>query len=125
MIYEPILLAIFSLFLAPFLIMLSVVIFMAAIGKNLGIRRLYIESLFAIFEWGKQRMARHSSSFSDADSDNNSDLDDEDRHTPRQVLILTICILTLVPVLLPVLVVVMRIMLKIFRLTYSYPVSVL
>jgi hypothetical protein len=40
----------FSLLLTPFLMLLLAIIFLASIGKSLGVRRLYIKLLLALFE---------------------------------------------------------------------------
>ncbi|KAF3424119.1 hypothetical protein E2986_07561 [Frieseomelitta varia] len=40
----------FSLFLTPFLMFLLAIIFLASIGKSLGVRRLYIKLLLTLFE---------------------------------------------------------------------------
>jgi hypothetical protein len=40
----------FSLMLTPFLMLLLAIIFLASIGKSLGVRRLYIKLLLALFE---------------------------------------------------------------------------
>ncbi|EZA55284.1 hypothetical protein X777_04838 [Ooceraea biroi] len=40
----------FSLMMTPFLMLLLVIIFLASIGKSLGVRRLYIKLLLALFE---------------------------------------------------------------------------
>lgn len=39
-----------SLFLTPFLMFLLCIIFLASIGKSLGVRRLYVKVLLMIFE---------------------------------------------------------------------------
>lgn len=39
-----------SLFLTPFLMFLLAIIFLASIGESLGVRRLYIKLLLALFE---------------------------------------------------------------------------
>ncbi|XP_076678068.1 glycerol-3-phosphate acyltransferase 4 isoform X2 [Andrena cerasifolii] len=45
-----------SLFLTPFLMFLLAIIFLASIGKSLGVRRLYIKLLLALFEYGRQNI---------------------------------------------------------------------
>lgn len=40
----------FSLLLTPFLMFLLAIIFLASIGKSLGVRRLYVKLLLALFE---------------------------------------------------------------------------
>ncbi|XP_032676191.1 glycerol-3-phosphate acyltransferase 3 isoform X3 [Odontomachus brunneus] len=46
----------FSLFLMPCLMLLLTIIFLASIGKSLGVRRLYIKLLLALFEYGRQNI---------------------------------------------------------------------
>ncbi|KAL6263404.1 hypothetical protein P5V15_006195 [Pogonomyrmex californicus] len=46
----------FSLLLTPFLMLLLAIIFLASIGKSLGVRRLYIKLLLALFEYGRQNI---------------------------------------------------------------------
>ncbi|XP_014489374.1 PREDICTED: glycerol-3-phosphate acyltransferase 3 isoform X2 [Dinoponera quadriceps] len=46
----------FSLFLMPFLMLVLGIIFLASIGKSLGVRRLYIKLLLALFEYGRQNI---------------------------------------------------------------------
>ncbi|XP_011496772.1 PREDICTED: glycerol-3-phosphate acyltransferase 3 isoform X2 [Ceratosolen solmsi marchali] len=46
----------FSLLLTPFLMFLLSIIFLASIGKSLGVRRLYIKLLLALFEYGRQNI---------------------------------------------------------------------
>ncbi|XP_044002691.1 glycerol-3-phosphate acyltransferase 3 isoform X3 [Aphidius gifuensis] len=45
-----------SLLLTPFLMFLLAIIFLASIGKSLGIRKLYIKILLALFEFGRQNI---------------------------------------------------------------------
>ncbi|XP_076164848.1 glycerol-3-phosphate acyltransferase 4 isoform X1 [Ptiloglossa arizonensis] len=45
-----------SLFLTPFLMFLLAIIFLASIGESLGVRRLYIKLLLALFEYGRQNI---------------------------------------------------------------------
>ncbi|XP_034179269.1 glycerol-3-phosphate acyltransferase 4 isoform X1 [Osmia lignaria lignaria] len=45
-----------SLFLTPFLMFLLAIIFLASIGKSLGVRRLYIKLLLTLFEYGRQNI---------------------------------------------------------------------
>lgn len=40
----------FSLLLTPFLMLLLAIIFLASIGKSLGIRKFYIKLLLTLFE---------------------------------------------------------------------------
>ncbi|KYM98878.1 hypothetical protein ALC62_10435 [Cyphomyrmex costatus] len=44
----------FSLLLIPFFMLLLAIIFLASIGKSLGVRRLYIKLLLALFEVSSQ-----------------------------------------------------------------------
>ncbi|XP_028045232.1 glycerol-3-phosphate acyltransferase 3-like isoform X2 [Monomorium pharaonis] len=46
----------FSLLLTPFIMLLLAIIFLASIGKSLGVRRLYIKLLLALFEYGRQNI---------------------------------------------------------------------
>ncbi|XP_018316427.1 glycerol-3-phosphate acyltransferase 3 isoform X2 [Mycetomoellerius zeteki] len=46
----------FSLLLIPFIMLLLAIIFLASIGKSLGVRRLYIKLLLALFEYGRQNI---------------------------------------------------------------------
>ncbi|XP_076295946.1 glycerol-3-phosphate acyltransferase 4 isoform X5 [Lasioglossum baleicum] len=46
----------FSLLLTPFIMFLLAIIFLASIGKSLGVRRLYIKLLLALFEYGRQNI---------------------------------------------------------------------
>ncbi|KAL0107667.1 hypothetical protein PUN28_014760 [Cardiocondyla obscurior] len=46
----------FSLLLTPFLMLLLAIVFLASIGKSLGVRRLYIKLLLALFEYGRQNI---------------------------------------------------------------------
>ncbi|XP_012230080.1 glycerol-3-phosphate acyltransferase 3 isoform X2 [Linepithema humile] len=46
----------FSLLLIPFLMLLLAIVFLASIGKSLGVRRLYIKLLLALFEYGRQNI---------------------------------------------------------------------
>ncbi|XP_063981304.1 glycerol-3-phosphate acyltransferase 4 isoform X3 [Diachasmimorpha longicaudata] len=48
----------FSLFLTPFLMFLLAIIFLASIGKSLGIRKLYIKLLLTLFEYGRQNIEK-------------------------------------------------------------------
>ncbi|KYM80663.1 hypothetical protein ALC53_08832 [Atta colombica] len=41
---------VFSLLLIPFIMLLLAIVFLASIGKSLGVRRLYIKLLLALFE---------------------------------------------------------------------------
>lgn len=43
-----------SLFLTPFLMFILCIIFLASIGKSLGVRRLYVKVLLMIFEVSEQ-----------------------------------------------------------------------
>ncbi|XP_017778210.1 PREDICTED: glycerol-3-phosphate acyltransferase 3 isoform X3 [Nicrophorus vespilloides] len=42
-----------SIFFTPFLMLLLCIIFLASIGKSIGVRRLYIKLLLMIFEYGR------------------------------------------------------------------------
>ncbi|XP_050309199.1 glycerol-3-phosphate acyltransferase 3 [Anthonomus grandis grandis] len=43
-----------SIFLVPFMMLLLAIIFLASIGKSLGVRRLYVNILLMIFEYGRK-----------------------------------------------------------------------
>ncbi|XP_058804839.1 glycerol-3-phosphate acyltransferase 3 isoform X3 [Phymastichus coffea] len=45
-----------SLLFTPFLMFLLSIIFLASMGKSLGVRRLYIKLLLALFEYGRQNI---------------------------------------------------------------------
>ncbi|XP_018051128.1 PREDICTED: glycerol-3-phosphate acyltransferase 3 isoform X3 [Atta colombica] len=47
---------VFSLLLIPFIMLLLAIVFLASIGKSLGVRRLYIKLLLALFEYGRQNI---------------------------------------------------------------------
>lgn len=47
---------VFSMLLMPFLMLLIGIVFFACIGKSLGVRRLYIKLLLALFESGRQNI---------------------------------------------------------------------
>ncbi|XP_071448987.1 glycerol-3-phosphate acyltransferase 3 isoform X3 [Hetaerina americana] len=48
----------FSILLTPFLLFLLAIIFLASIGKSLGVRRLYVKLLLKVFEYGRQHIER-------------------------------------------------------------------
>ncbi|XP_015602919.1 glycerol-3-phosphate acyltransferase 3 isoform X3 [Cephus cinctus] len=48
----------FSLLLTPFLMFLLSIVFLASIGKSLGVRRLYVKMLLTIFEYGRQNIEK-------------------------------------------------------------------
>ncbi|XP_045505779.1 glycerol-3-phosphate acyltransferase 4 isoform X4 [Colias croceus] len=60
-----------SILYTPFLLLILCVIFLASIGKSLGVRRLYVNILLKLFEYGRQhievakRLQRHDSSDED------------------------------------------------------------
>ncbi|XP_033223259.1 glycerol-3-phosphate acyltransferase 3 [Belonocnema kinseyi] len=47
-----------SLLLTPFLMFLLAIIFLASIGKSLGVRRFYIKLLLTLFEFGRQNIEK-------------------------------------------------------------------
>ncbi|XP_026318331.1 glycerol-3-phosphate acyltransferase 3 isoform X3 [Hyposmocoma kahamanoa] len=57
-----------SILYTPFLLLILCIIFLASIGKSLGVRRLYVNILLKLFEYGRQhievakRIQRHDSS---------------------------------------------------------------
>lgn len=76
---------ILSIVFAPAVFFLSLVIFLATIGKTFGVRRLYIKLLLLIFEWGKQRIELHERQRSDtsASSDTVTNDNDETFHSEQ------------------------------------------
>lgn len=46
----------FSVLITPFLTTLLCIVFLAAIGKSIGVRRLYVRILLMIFEYGRQNI---------------------------------------------------------------------
>ncbi|XP_063216202.1 glycerol-3-phosphate acyltransferase 3 isoform X3 [Bacillus rossius redtenbacheri] len=46
----------FSLLLTPFLLFVAAIVILASIGKSLGVRRLYVNILLKIFEYGRQHI---------------------------------------------------------------------
>ncbi|XP_023720225.1 glycerol-3-phosphate acyltransferase 4 isoform X1 [Cryptotermes secundus] len=66
-----------SILVMPFLMFLLAIIFLASIGKSLGVRRLYVKMLLKIFEYGRENIEiakkdRHTS----CDNSENEDEDD-------------------------------------------------
>ncbi|CAK1587900.1 unnamed protein product [Parnassius mnemosyne] len=57
-----------SILYTPFLLLILCIIFLASIGKSLGVRRLYVNILLKLFEYGRQhievakKLQRHDSS---------------------------------------------------------------
>ncbi|XP_043673407.1 glycerol-3-phosphate acyltransferase 3-like isoform X2 [Vespula pensylvanica] len=62
----------FSLLLTPFLMFLLAIIFLASIGKSLGVRRLYVKLLLALFEYGRQNIEK--------ERNKNNTLEEEEEH---------------------------------------------
>ncbi|KAF7396011.1 hypothetical protein HZH68_010061 [Vespula germanica] len=62
----------FSLLLTPFLMFLLAIIFLASIGKSLGVRRLYVKLLLALFEYGRQNIEK--------ERNKNNILEEEEEH---------------------------------------------
>ncbi|XP_047358578.1 glycerol-3-phosphate acyltransferase 3-like isoform X2 [Vespa velutina] len=62
----------FSLLLTPFLMFLLAIIFLASIGKSLGVRRLYVKLLLALFEYGRQNIEK--------ERNKNNVLEEEEEH---------------------------------------------
>jgi len=54
-------------------LVLSFVIFLAAIGKSFGVRQLYIKVLLLIFEWGRIRIEKHDSRRRSINEDDDDD----------------------------------------------------
>ncbi|XP_070151189.1 glycerol-3-phosphate acyltransferase 4 isoform X2 [Polyergus mexicanus] len=61
----------FSLLLTPFLMLLLAIVFLASIGKSLGVRRLYIKLLLALFEYGRQNIENVKKRNGNRDADEN------------------------------------------------------
>ncbi|KAF3424120.1 hypothetical protein E2986_07561 [Frieseomelitta varia] len=75
----------FSLFLTPFLMFLLAIIFLASIGKSLGVRRLYIKLLLTLFEYGRQNIEnvkKKNGTWKQNDED--ADEEYESRHVEKQ-----------------------------------------
>ncbi|XP_043600640.1 glycerol-3-phosphate acyltransferase 3 isoform X5 [Bombus pyrosoma] len=74
-----------SLLLTPFLMFLLAIIFLASIGKSLGVRRLYIKLLLTLFEYGRQNIEnvkRKNGTWKQNDED--TDEEYESRHVEKQ-----------------------------------------
>ncbi|XP_011337212.1 glycerol-3-phosphate acyltransferase 3 isoform X2 [Ooceraea biroi] len=67
----------FSLMMTPFLMLLLVIIFLASIGKSLGVRRLYIKLLLALFEYGRQNIENVKKRNGSRDPDKDSGVEEE------------------------------------------------
>ncbi|XP_072747202.1 glycerol-3-phosphate acyltransferase 3 isoform X2 [Anoplolepis gracilipes] len=66
----------FSLLLTPFLMLLLAIVFLASIGKSLGVRRLYIKLLLALFEYGRQNIESVKKRNGTRDADENLSTDE-------------------------------------------------
>ncbi|XP_076759004.1 glycerol-3-phosphate acyltransferase 4 isoform X4 [Xylocopa sonorina] len=74
-----------SLFLTPFLMFLLAIIFLASIGKSLGVRRLYIKLLLTLFEYGRQNIENvKKRNGTWAEDEENVDEEYESRHIEKQ-----------------------------------------
>ncbi|XP_012172374.1 glycerol-3-phosphate acyltransferase 3 isoform X4 [Bombus affinis] len=74
-----------SLLLTPFLMFLLAIIFLASIGKSLGVRRLYIKLLLTLFEYGRQNIEnvkKKNGTWKQNDED--TDEECESRHVEKQ-----------------------------------------
>uniref|UniRef100_A0A1Y1LF29 Phospholipid/glycerol acyltransferase domain-containing protein n=2 Tax=Photinus pyralis TaxID=7054 RepID=A0A1Y1LF29_PHOPY len=61
-----------SLFVTPLLMLILCIIFLASIGKSLGVRRLYVKILLMIFEYGRvniEATLKHRGILDDSDED--------------------------------------------------------
>ncbi|XP_078053597.1 glycerol-3-phosphate acyltransferase 4 isoform X2 [Augochlora pura] len=67
----------FSLLLTPFIMFLLAIIFLASIGKSLGVRRLYIKLLLALFEYGRQNIENVKKRNGTWNRDGQEDADEE------------------------------------------------
>ncbi|XP_026674165.1 glycerol-3-phosphate acyltransferase 4 isoform X3 [Ceratina calcarata] len=76
----------FSLFFTPFLMLLLAIIFLASIGKSLGIRRLYIKLLLALFEYGRQNIesVKKTNGTWNQDDEDTDEEECESRHVENQ-----------------------------------------
>lgn len=75
----------FSLLITPFLMFLLGIIFLASIGKSLGVRRLYVNLLLKIFEYGRQHI-EIAQKDRQVSRDNSDDEDEEEEKEPKDVL---------------------------------------
>ncbi|XP_053623086.1 glycerol-3-phosphate acyltransferase 3 isoform X1 [Plodia interpunctella] len=63
-----------SILYTPFLLLILCVIFLASIGKSLGVRRLYVNILLKLFEYGRQHIeVARKITRSDSSEDENDD----------------------------------------------------
>ncbi|XP_050458351.1 glycerol-3-phosphate acyltransferase 3 isoform X1 [Cataglyphis hispanica] len=67
----------FSLLLIPFFMLLLAIVFLASIGKSLGVRRLYIKLLLALFEYGRQNIENVKKRNGNRDADENLSTEEE------------------------------------------------
>ncbi|XP_021931753.1 glycerol-3-phosphate acyltransferase 4 isoform X2 [Zootermopsis nevadensis] len=82
-----------SILVTPFLMFLLAIIFLASIGKSLGVRRLYVKMLLKIFEYGRENIEiaqkdRHASCENSENEDEDCDKDgrgDSRRNCSRSV----------------------------------------
>ncbi|XP_068910740.1 glycerol-3-phosphate acyltransferase 3 isoform X1 [Tenebrio molitor] len=81
-----------SVLITPFLMILLCIVFLASIGKSLGVRRLYVKLLLVIFEFGRanietaQRNA-HKNEDSDEDETCSEDVDPPNNNEQRDQLV--------------------------------------
>ncbi|XP_065338561.1 glycerol-3-phosphate acyltransferase 3 isoform X1 [Cloeon dipterum] len=70
-----------SLLLTPLLLIVLVILFLASIGKSVGVRRLYVKTLLALFEYGRQHIeiANKQKRLSDDSGFNSEDEGDNKR----------------------------------------------
>ncbi|XP_067008478.1 glycerol-3-phosphate acyltransferase 4 isoform X3 [Anabrus simplex] len=73
-----------SIFLTPFLMFLLAIIFLASIGKSLGVRRLYVKILLKIFEYGRQHIeiAKKDRQGSRDNSDDEEEIPEDGKNKP-------------------------------------------
>ncbi|KAF5276021.1 hypothetical protein FQA39_LY00817 [Lamprigera yunnana] len=62
-----------SLFVTPLLMLILCIIFLASIGKSLGVRRLYVKILLMIFEYGRVNIEAQLKNRASNDGDNEED----------------------------------------------------
>ncbi|XP_049788973.1 glycerol-3-phosphate acyltransferase 3-like isoform X3 [Schistocerca nitens] len=75
----------FSLLITPFLMVLLGIIFLASIGKSLGVRRLYVNLLLKIFEYGRQHI-EIAQKDRQVSRDNSDDEEEEEEKERKDVL---------------------------------------
>ncbi|XP_069363639.1 glycerol-3-phosphate acyltransferase 3 isoform X2 [Maniola hyperantus] len=77
-----------SILYTPFLLLILCVIFLASIGKSLGVRRLYVNILLKLFEYGRQHIevAKKLQRTDSSDSSDEEELPAPDDKPPSAVI---------------------------------------